>query len=259
MRRPRLESRTRADLVEWVTRTILIVGILMAFAAEGASAEAHVVAADNSTPPPSFGNSVNSQLPPIVVNDCQFYYRGNLLVGVAAGMRIEYTNESQTAANLIEFLVTDGTHSVLIRDVGRFSPGIEIIHKFPNQTGAAIYSPLFSHPHIICQAQEVHFVDGTTWVYGASAAAAPETESSLGVVLEDRPDGVVIEFISPDGAAARGGLQQGDHIVSFGGNAVHSIRDIDTVLSITSTGANIPITVERAGEAVTVEVRLSSH
>ena len=168
-------------------------------------------------------------------------------------------NESPTAANLIEFLVTDGTRSVLIRDVGRFSPGVEIIHKFPNQTGASIYSPLFSHPHITCQAQEVHFVDGTTWVYGTSAAAASETESSLGAVLEDRPNGVVVEFIAPTGAGAHGGLQQGDIIVSFGGNAVHSIRDIDTVLSITSTGATVPITVERAGASVTVDVSLSSH
>lgn len=210
-----------------------------------------------ATPVPVFGNSVNSELPPIVVNDCQFYYRGSLLIGVAAGMRIEYTNESPTSANLIEFLVTDGTRSVLIRDVGKFSPGIEIIHKFPKQTGAYIYSPLFSHPHITCRAQEVHFIDGTTWVYGANAAAASETERSLGVVLEDEPSGVLVEFIAPGGPAARGGMEQGDLILSLGGNTVHSIRDVDTVLSISSTGAAIPITVERSGTPVTVSVTLS--
>lgn len=242
-----------------VARSALIAGYIVALTTAGSLARPQFMVADNPTPPPAFGNSINSEMPPVVVNDCQFYYRGNLLVGVAAGMRIEYTNESQTAANLIEFFVTDGTRSVLIRDVGRFSPGVEIIHKFPNQTGAAIYSPLFSHPHITCQAQEVHFVDGTTWVYGASAAAASETEALLGAVLEDRPDGVVVEFIAPDGAGARGGLQQGDDIVSFGGNTVHSIRDIDTVLSITSAGATIPITVERAGSPVTVRVALSPH
>lgn len=238
---------------------MLLLGIAGAATALAGDRTADVVAAASPTPPPTFGNSINSELPPVVVNDCQFYYQGSLLVGVAAGMRIEYTNESRTVADLIEFFVTDGNHSVLIRDVGRFSPGVEIIHKFPKQTGEQIYSPLFSHPHVTCRAQEAHFADGTTWVYGTSAAAASETESSLGVVLEDVSNGVVIEFIAPGGVAARGGLQQGDLILTFGGNAVHSIRDIDTVLSITTSKAVIPITVERSGSPVNVSVQLNSQ
>jgi S1-C subfamily serine protease len=251
-----------APEVSAMLRIVALLALLLGFASAPIAAahqqSAAVVAAANATPPPVFGNSVNSEQPPVVVNDCQFYYRGSILIGVAAGMRIEYTNESQTAANLIEFLVTDGTRSVMIRDVGKFSPGVEIIHKFPKQTGTSIYSPLFSHPHITCRAQEVHFVDGTTWVYGAAAAAASKTETSLGVVLEDESNGVTIEFIAPGGASARGGLQQGDLIVTFGGNAVHSIRDVDAVLSITSRGVTIPITVERSGSPVNVSVTLSS-
>jgi len=219
------------------------------------SAEARKAVA---TPPPVFDNSTNSQLPPVVVNDCQFFYKGTLLVGVAAGVRIEYTNESPTTANLIEFLISDGAHSILVRDVGTFSPGVEIIHKFPKQTGQQIYSPLFSHPKVTCRTQQAHFVDGTTWVYGENAAAASETIKSLGIVLEDKPSGVVVEFIAPGGVAANAGLEQGDRIVVFGGNTVRSIRDIDTVLSITASGTVVSIQVERAGKPLTMSINLGA-
>jgi S1-C subfamily serine protease len=219
------------------------------------SAEARKAA---PTPFPVFGNSTNSQLPPVVVNDCQFYYKGTLLVGVVSGVRIEYTNESSKTANLIEFLISDGRHSVLVRDVGTFSPGVEIIHRFPKQTGQEIYSPLFSHPKVTCRTQQAHFIDGTTWVYGENAAAASETIKSLGVVLEDKPSGVVVEFIAPGGVAANAGLEQGDRIVVFGGNSVRSIRDVDTVLSITPSGATVPIEIERSGRPVTVSVNLGT-
>jgi len=205
---------------------------------------------------PVFGNSVSSGQSPIMVNDCQFYYRGNLLVGVVDGVRIEYTNESNKTADLIAFLVKSGQHSVIIRDSGKFSPGIEIIHKFRKQTGSAIYSPLFSHPKVTCRAQDVHFVDGTTWRYGETPMASTVTIRRLGLILRNADAGVTIATIAPGGHGEIAGLKQNDLITSFGGNAVHTVEDIKTVLSITQPGAKIPISVLRNGAIVTLTVVL---
>ena len=205
---------------------------------------------------PTFGNNPSSGQSPIVVNDCQFFYRGSILVGVVDGVRIEYTNESNHTANLIDFLVQAGQRSVLIRDEGTFSPGIEIIHKFRKQTGAAIYSPLFSHPKITCRAEEVHFTDGSTWRYGEKTTASTMAFRRLGVILKNTSAGVVIATVAPGGPIAGAGLDQGDRIVSFGGNAVHTISDIKLVLSITQAGAKIPIAVERNGATIAVTVDL---
>lgn len=205
---------------------------------------------------PTFGNTLSTGQSPITVNDCQFYYRGNLLVGIVDGVRIEYTNESNTTANLIAFLVKSGEHSVIIRDEGTFSPGVEIIHKFRKQTGAAIFSPLFSHPKVTCRAEEVHFVDGTTWRYGEVPAKSLITVRRLGVILKNTPAGVIIATIAPGGASATAGLAQGDLITQFGGNIVHTVSDINMVLSITNAGTHVPITVERGGSTVTVTVVL---
>ncbi len=205
---------------------------------------------------PVFGNSPSSGQSPIAVNDCQFYYRGNLLVGVVDGVRIEYTNESRHTANLIAFLVKSGQHSVVIRDVGKFSPGVEIVHKFRKQTGAAIYSPLFSHPKVTCRAQEVHFVDGTTWRYGQTPIASTVTIGRLGLILKNADDGVTIATIAPGGPSELAGLKQNDVITSFGGNAVHTVQDIENVLSITQAGAKIPVSVMRNGAIVTATVVL---
>ena len=187
---------------------------------------------------PTFGNNPSSGQSPIVVNDCQFFYRGNLLVGVVDGVRIEYTNESNHTANLIDFLVQSGQRSVLIRDEGKFSPGIEIIHKFRKQTGAAIYSPLFSHPKITCRAEEVHFSDGTTWRYGQTPTASTMAFLQLGAILKNTSAGVTIATVAPGGPFAEAGLNQNDRILSFGGNVVHTISDITLVLSITKAGAD---------------------
>ncbi len=205
---------------------------------------------------PVFGNSAADGQSPIMVNDCQFYYRGNLLVGVADGVRIEYTNESHKTANLIAFLVKAGQHSVIIRDAGTFSPGVEIIHKFRKQTGAAVYSPLFSHPKVTCRAQDVHFVDGTTWRYGEVPTASSVTIKRLGLILKNTDGGVTIATIAPGGQGDLAGLKQNDVITSFGGNAVRTVQDIETVLSITQTGAKIPVLVLRNGETITLTVVL---
>ena len=73
---------------------------------------------------------------------------------------IDYTNKTQKVMREIEFgLIANGNLVAEVKDVGTFSPGIEIKHEFgishnvfPLQTGLARCVPL-----------RIKFADGTKW------------------------------------------------------------------------------------------------
>lgn len=101
--------------------------------------------------------------PPVEINECSVLYSGGWLMGATSGVKIEFTNDTDKPADVINFAVTDGNHGGNIRDVGIFAPGIEIRHRYKAGGGQMMFSPLFSHPHITCTLASVHFVDGTVW------------------------------------------------------------------------------------------------
>lgn len=97
------------------------------------------------------------------VEDCRLAYEGNALVAETSWLRIDFTNEGHVAGDLIRFRIQQGTNEPnYIRDVGTFSPGITIKHKFGQLAGQSV-SPLFSGPNIRCGIESVHFVDGSIW------------------------------------------------------------------------------------------------
>ena len=77
-----------------------------------------------------------------------------------ASLAIDYTNQSKKPMKQIEFgLVANGRLVAEVRDVGTFSPGVEIQHVFglnpnvfPLRTGLAKCVPL-----------KIEFVDGSKW------------------------------------------------------------------------------------------------
>lgn len=102
------------------------------------------------------------------------YYRGPAFWGDAYGGRyyqppvttadpqlgIDYTNISSKAMHSIEFgLVANGILKAEVRDVGKFSPGAEIKHKFgisPNVFPIGTGLPQ-------CVPLRITFADGTKW------------------------------------------------------------------------------------------------
>ncbi|HET9030580.1 MAG TPA: hypothetical protein VFN49_10400 [Candidatus Aquilonibacter sp.] len=77
-----------------------------------------------------------------------------------ATLTVHYVNRTDKPMRTIDFgLMANGFLVARVRDVGTFSPGIEIKHElpldtnvFPLQTGLPVCLPL-----------EIGFVDGTTW------------------------------------------------------------------------------------------------
>lgn len=103
------------------------------------------------------------------------------------GIQIQFTNESPKTADLINFAVDSNGRTFVIRDVGTFSPGIEITHKYRNGAGQAFLLPSFVSPKIKCKVDSVRFADGTVWRHGdklkhqAAGASAPQGPETLSV------------------------------------------------------------------------------
>jgi hypothetical protein len=111
--------------------------------------------------------------PPVEIDECQLLYSGNDVAGESAGVTMKFTNDSKLTADLINFHVSAGDESGNIRDVGTFSPGIEITHHYKEGSGHMMFAPLLSHVHLDCSVASVHFTNGSVWQASAVPAATP--------------------------------------------------------------------------------------
>ena len=105
---------------------------------------------------------------PIAVEACNAY---TMNAGKAAPktstIEIRFRDTGDVAAKAVDFDVDWGHGNVqAIRDVGTFSPGITIAHKFQHPDPEAS-SPLFPHPPVICRVESVQLANGSAWTGGS--------------------------------------------------------------------------------------------
>ncbi len=136
------------------------------------------------------------------------------LAAQSNGMQIQFTNEASKVADLINFDVRSNGVQFVIRDVGTFSPGVTIDHRFRNGAGQAFVLPAFIPPNVKCRVASVRFTDGTVWpVKNASSTTALsanptsvsmslDTDSMLVMVSTTGVVGGFTETNNCDGVAA---------------------------------------------------------
>lgn len=146
--------------------------------------------------------------PPVEIDECKLLYSGNDVAGESAGVYLKFTNDSTLTADLINFKVVAGSESGMIRDVGTFTPGIEITHHYREGSGHLMFSPLLSHVSLDCSVASVHFKNGSVW---QAASVKPPMPSPVPVVLASpRP----IDY-APDSLSFAGLGSQYDRYVSL--------------------------------------------
>ncbi len=72
----------------------------------------------------------------------------------------------------------------------------------------------------------------------------------------DKPHGALVAAVTPDGPAAKAGVEQGDVIVTFDGRTVPDSRKLPRMVAETPIGKAVDVVVWRKGEPVTVQVTL---
>lgn len=79
--------------------------------------------------------------------------------------------------------------------------------------------------------------------------------SSLGI---DKPMGALISEADPDGPAAKSGLKDGDLIIKFNGNDVHTSSDLPYLVGRTAPKSKVPVVIVRKGKEQTLNVTVGT-
>lgn len=72
-------------------------------------------------------------------------------------------------------------------------------------------------------------------------------------------EGLLVESVAADGAAARAGVQGGDVIVDLDGHAIGTLPDLQAVLEAHQAGDALPLIVSRQGEHVSLRLTLGGE
>jgi serine protease Do len=94
------------------------------------------------------------------------------------------------------------------------------------------------------------------WIGVSIQGLDDDLARSLG--LEDTR-GALVGSVVPDGPAARGGLQQGDVILSLNGSRIEDNRDLTQRIGATGVGDTARVEVLRGGQRRTLNVRLGER
>ena len=91
------------------------------------------------------------------------------------------------------------------------------------------------------------------WFGVGIANVAPEAVEAFG--LEERM-GAVVSAITRDGPADKANVQPGDVIIEYNGERVENTEDLVAKVTRTRPGTEIPVTVMRLGEPITLDVTI---
>ncbi len=149
---------------------------------------------------------------PVSVNACNLEYANeNQISSHVSGVAIQFTNNSSRVSDLINFKVTINGQDTLIRDVGTFTPGIEITHKFrtgSDQWALPVLLQQFSgRPPVTCRIESIHFADGTSWHPGGASTKSALTIFPARLSFAGTQDGSRLVYVAspvPATFSARG-------------------------------------------------------
>ena len=91
------------------------------------------------------------------------------------------------------------------------------------------------------------------WLGVRIQSVTPEIAEGFGL-----PDssGALVASVTPDGPAEKAGLESGDVIVRFNGNAIDEMRELPRVVADTDVGQTVEVVVIRNGQEMTFDVEL---
>lgn len=87
----------------------------------------------------------------------------------------------------------------------------------------------------------------------------PESGGYLGVVMEDREEGVQVTMVIPGSPADDAGVQVDDLILQFDGRAVKDRGDLVSRIQAKKPGVRVTLKMQRAGETMEIEVTLGKR
>ncbi len=81
----------------------------------------------------------------------------------------------------------------------------------------------------------------------------------LGIFAEEKEEGIVVEDVDEGSPADKGGLKEGDVIVSYNANPVSSFNELAFYILLTNPGETVKIKVRRGKEEKTLSVKIGTR
>lgn len=75
----------------------------------------------------------------------------------------------------------------------------------------------------------------------------------------ERPHGVLVAALAPNGPAARAGVETGDVITAAGGRPIAGVHDLPRLVERTPVGSTLALTVRRRGRERTIAARIAER
>ena len=98
---------------------------------------------------------------------------------------------------------------------------------------------------------------------GGSTSSGSSSQQSagafLGVSVSDGQTGALVQDVDPSSPAGRAGIQQGDEIVSLGGQSVQSADDLTSAMQSHKPGDKVTVTFLRVRSRQSADVTLASR
>ncbi|SMH52279.1 DegQ family serine endoprotease [Azospirillum agricola] len=91
------------------------------------------------------------------------------------------------------------------------------------------------------------------WLGVRIQAVTPEIAESLGLPAHK---GALVASVTPDGPAAKSGIQAGDVVIKFDGKEINEMRRLPRVVAETSIDKAVPVEVWRKGKTQTIQVKV---
>ena len=209
---------------------------------------------------------------PVTINSCGPILDKNSQTTVAGipipassstGIAIEFVNESNQPATLVNFNVNSAGGQFVIRDVGKFSPGVSIKHQYRKGVGQAFVLPEFIAPKISCEVASVTFADGTVWRKGQpiAAPAVPATQAGTSP-LSASPANVTIDSATSSAlflissTARVAAFKETDDCAKVASIFVAATSDASATFSVkpVAAGSCTAHIVDEAGNTITVPI-----
>jgi len=91
------------------------------------------------------------------------------------------------------------------------------------------------------------------WLGVRIQGVTPEIAESLGLPA---PKGALVASVTPNGPAAKAGIQAGDVVTKFDGKDINEMRRLPRVVAETAIEKSVPVEVWRKGKAQTLQVKV---
>lgn len=120
--------------------------------------------------------------------------------------------------------------------------------------GIGFAIPSSQAKRVIAELREDGKVD-RGWLGVRIQPVSPDVAEALGL---PKPEGALVSSVDPDSPAAAAGVEQGDVILGFAGNAVASVRDLPRLVADTTAGSDAEVKVWRQGEEIALSARIAA-